>query len=98
MAAFTEHKVELCRVLDALGHYLQAKVTAEADDRLADRTLFVVVRDAANKTFIQLEDVQRKACEISKGGVTGAKVVQRQQHAKAGQFVQTGQCVHIIIH
>lgn len=54
VAAFTDHEFELRRTLDAFGHYFQAEATAENDDRLADRALFVLVRNAGDEALVEL--------------------------------------------
>ena len=69
-----------------------------ADDGADDGAVALVLRQAHHKGAVDLELGDGKFLQVGQAGVAGAKVVNRQAHAQAGQRVQAGQCLIGILH
>src|SRR6266852_908368 len=78
-------KLHLLRIFHALGDHLESEGVGHRDDGGDDRRI-AAVRDAGQKTPVDLQRVHRKLLEISERRIPDPEIVDRYAHAAGAQL------------
>src|SRR6202049_2426066 len=72
--------LELGDGLDAFGNDAKPQAVRQGDDRLGDCFIVLVLFQAADKTLVDLDGLNRQAGEAGQARITGSEIVQRFVH------------------
>ena len=87
-----DETVALAADFDAFGDGFESERGGEADDQTDESPLLaVVVLDAVDERFRDLENVNREAAQIAQGRVAGAEVVDRELDAETPELRELDQ-------
>src|SRR5216684_1736573 len=94
---FGRDLVELFSGFDAFGRGHHAHSACERRDRPHDIERARVFRNVLYERAVDLDLVERKALEIGKRGISGAKIVHRDPDTKGSQLVKHGKCRVLVV-